>query len=71
MAWMRKARVQALNNLLQQLREKHQMSHAEAVRYLMNLTMMSRITVERYIQDLIFMGRIAENKGKIQLVAPK
>ena len=71
MAWMRKARVRALNTFIEELKTKGTITHIDALRYIMRNEMVSRLTAETYLQDLIFMERIAEEKGKLSVVAPK
>ena len=67
MAWMRTARMKIINLFLAELKSKGSLSHDEALRYLMDMPMLSRGTAERYIQDLLFIGRIIEKQNKIIL----
>lgn len=65
MAWMRKARVKALNSFIEELKTKGTMSHDDGLRFIMRLEMVSRLTAERYLQDLIFIERIVEKDDKL------
>lgn len=71
MAWMRVARIRVINHLLEEIGARGRMTRDEALKYIMNLEMLSKITAERYLYELTYQGRIIEEKGVIKLAGEK
>jgi hypothetical protein len=68
---MRKARIRAINSLIEEIKTKGHLTHNEATRFIMTSEMVSRMTAERYIEDLMFIGKIIEKQDKITLAPSK
>lgn len=66
MAWQRKERVATLNSLLMEIDQKGEMPYNEALKFIMNLHMLSRLSAERYLNDLLFQGKLVSEKDKLR-----
>lgn len=67
MAWQRKERVKCLMQLLEEVRRKGELPYIEALKFIMNMEMVSRLTAERYIQDFLFQGKFTWSKEGINI----
>jgi hypothetical protein len=68
MAWQRRERVKCLLQLTDEIRKRREMPYLEALKFIMNLEMVSRLTAERYVQDFVFQGKFNLSNGVLKVV---
>jgi hypothetical protein len=58
MAWQRVERQATINSLLITTEKQGKIPYDDALKFIMNLHMLSRLTAERYLEDLLFQEKL-------------